>query len=375
MPVARLDSVSQGWFLSGEIAQHSAATLAKRRLMIAKLLWFLRQKEYPSCGVMELRSFFAYLSDKKPIDGGRWGNPQETKPVKPGTVAAYHATVRAFFAWAVAEGEIDVSPMVRIPAPIDRPDQIIPFTADQIDALSCRREEESPAEARRSHSSVSTRYRRSRLGTVFPALSGRGYQRTAGFGGRQGRQDTLDFLCQNDRESPVELSARGRARVGRSGLCQRTRRTVDPERLAAASGAIGEGGRDHRRSLFAPYFPAYLGSNLPESRRQSVQPYGDVGPYGYKDDGPVRETRRGGRTGPAHAIFAGRSHEEGKKEMKLRHEPKGTFCSCRPSVLVYCETAQNYRIIFALRSCGKPASIGRVKILLIGEATALRQSR
>ena len=55
--------------------------------------------------------------------------------MKPGTVATYHATIRAFFSWVVLEREIDSSPMVRIPAPIDRPDQIQLFTMPELERL------------------------------------------------------------------------------------------------------------------------------------------------------------------------------------------------------------------------------------------------
>lgn len=133
--VSRLEAAAESYYLSGEIAQHSPATLSKRRLMIGKLLWFLREKKIEECNLLALRQFFAYLSDKKPIPGGRWGNPQSNTPAKSSTVATYHATIRALFSWLVEEGEIDASPLDRIPSPCDRPDQVQPFTTSQVNAL------------------------------------------------------------------------------------------------------------------------------------------------------------------------------------------------------------------------------------------------
>jgi integrase/recombinase XerD len=39
------------------------------------------------------------------------------------------------FRWIVEEGGLESSPMARIPAPVDRPDQVEPFTSEQIEAL------------------------------------------------------------------------------------------------------------------------------------------------------------------------------------------------------------------------------------------------
>ena len=130
-----LKKYAEGWLLSCEIAQHSEATLANRRIYVKNLLWFLRQREYESCSVMELRAFFAYCTNGHKDEGGRWNNPQEKKPVKSSTVAAYHRHIRALFNWIVGEGMLASSPMARIPAPIDRPDQVEPFSDAQVHAL------------------------------------------------------------------------------------------------------------------------------------------------------------------------------------------------------------------------------------------------
>lgn len=130
-----LESYAEQWLLSCEIAQHSEATLANRRLYVKNLLWFLRRYKHETCDVEELRAFFAYLSNKKPDPGGRWGNPQETKPVKSSTVLTYYQHIRTLFNFIVAEGGLTVSPMQRIVRPTDRPDDILPFTSQQVEQL------------------------------------------------------------------------------------------------------------------------------------------------------------------------------------------------------------------------------------------------
>src|SRR5579862_6297824 len=95
--VSALAKNAPGWLLDGEIRQHSHTTLALRRIIIDKLLWFLRQREYPECGVTELRQFFVYLTNGHKEPGGRWGNPRETEPVRPSTVATYHRHLKTLF--------------------------------------------------------------------------------------------------------------------------------------------------------------------------------------------------------------------------------------------------------------------------------------
>jgi hypothetical protein len=50
-------------------------------------------------------------------------------------VSALIGILRAFFNWWVAEEEVARSPMDRVPVPIDRPDQIQPFTHDQLNRM------------------------------------------------------------------------------------------------------------------------------------------------------------------------------------------------------------------------------------------------
>lgn len=133
--VADLARYAEGWLLDGEIRQHSKATIGTRRIIVEKLLWFLRRREYSVCGILELRQFLVYLTRGHEEAGGRWGNTANSKPVRPGTVATYHARLRTLFAWIVSEGGLERSPMESVAPPVNRPDQIQPFTQAQVAAL------------------------------------------------------------------------------------------------------------------------------------------------------------------------------------------------------------------------------------------------
>jgi len=132
---ADLTRYADGWLLTCDIARHSQQTLKLRRIILDKLLWFLREKSLETCGLHELRLFFSYLNHGHEQPGGRWGNPQLTKPVKPATVVTYDCHLRTFFTWLVQEEVIEASPMERIAEPIDRPDQIEPFTDEEVETL------------------------------------------------------------------------------------------------------------------------------------------------------------------------------------------------------------------------------------------------
>ena len=123
------------WLLDGKIRQLSPGTLANRKLLVEKLLWFLQQNELPECGAPELKAFFVYISTAHASEGGRWDNATNTKQARPSTVLMYYGRLRTFFAYLVEEGTLDASPFAALKPPIVREDQIQPFTAAQVSAL------------------------------------------------------------------------------------------------------------------------------------------------------------------------------------------------------------------------------------------------
>lgn len=132
---AELAHQAEGWILDGEIRQLSKQTLAARRLLIEKLLWFLDHRGSSTCGLLELRAFLAYLSTGHAQPGGRWGNPHLKQGVRPRTVATYFGNLRTLFRFLVTEEVLEVSPIESLRPPVARHDQVQPFTAAQIQAL------------------------------------------------------------------------------------------------------------------------------------------------------------------------------------------------------------------------------------------------
>ena len=132
---ADLEWFAEGWLLDSDMRQLSAQTVAARRFLIDKLLWFLHRNQLTLCGSSELRAFLAYVSRGHETPEGRWGNPANRDRVKPGTVHTYHGNLRTLFRFLVAEGTLEESPMEALRAPVVRKDQVQPFTPEQLEAL------------------------------------------------------------------------------------------------------------------------------------------------------------------------------------------------------------------------------------------------
>jgi site-specific recombinase XerD len=135
LPASELERGTEGWLLDCEIRQHSKATLELHRIILSKLAWFVHDRKLTALGTLELRQFIVYLTRGHEQPGGRWGIAQQKEPVTPSTVQTYHRHLRTFFRWLVAEGLLEASPMEAVPSPVARPDQIQPFTTEQINAL------------------------------------------------------------------------------------------------------------------------------------------------------------------------------------------------------------------------------------------------
>jgi site-specific recombinase XerD len=141
----KLSELVTTWQLDGEIARHSPQTLALRRLIFGKLAWFMTDRESTDCDSILLRHFLEYVANGHRDPRGRWGNPQNNRAATPGTVATYARHLRAFFAWAVKYEYLPADPMQKIPHVVDRPDDVKPFSPEQVRALleAAKRSKES----------------------------------------------------------------------------------------------------------------------------------------------------------------------------------------------------------------------------------------
>lgn len=130
-----LEQLTQDYLLDCQYRLQQPTTLATRRIFIKNLLWFLEHRKLEGCGSYELKQFFVYISSGHEEPGGRWGNSQLTKPVRPITIKDYFVTLRVMFRWFVEDGALDFDPMDGITKPKVQTEQIRPFSPDQITAL------------------------------------------------------------------------------------------------------------------------------------------------------------------------------------------------------------------------------------------------
>ncbi|HEX5324856.1 MAG TPA: tyrosine-type recombinase/integrase [Capsulimonadaceae bacterium] len=242
---------AEGWLLDGDIRLHSRSTHELRRHILCKLEWFLTGRGFTTCGLYELRQFFAYLTRGHEDKGGRWQNAQLKQPARPQTVHTYYSHLRTFFRWLVSEGIIERSPVEAIAPPIARTDQILPFSEPQVASLL--------QAAKRSHHArrdeaivlmlLDTGMRASELCTLrFTDLDmqtkrctvlGKGNKHRSVYFGRTTAKALWQYLRLEDRDSidPLFLSDRGHGAgeaLTRSGLLQLIRRLGKAASIDAA---------------------------------------------------------------------------------------------------------------------------------------------
>ncbi|PQV64630.1 Phage integrase, N-terminal SAM-like domain [Abditibacterium utsteinense] len=110
IPIAVLERLTQDYLLDCQHRLQQPTTSATRRIFINNLLWFLRHKELDACGPHELKQFFVYLQNGHEGSGGRWGNPQRTRAVRPISIKDYFANLRIMFRWFVEDEALWNSP-------------------------------------------------------------------------------------------------------------------------------------------------------------------------------------------------------------------------------------------------------------------------
>ena len=135
LSTADLERLSQDYLLDCDYRMQSPRTIETRRIFLRNLLWFLKHRNYETCGTAELRQFFSYLQHGHAEPGGRWGKEGLVKQVRPITVKDYYVNLCSLFNWLVEDGALDVSPLTKILKPKVLAEQVQPFTQGQIEAL------------------------------------------------------------------------------------------------------------------------------------------------------------------------------------------------------------------------------------------------
>lgn len=132
---ADLGHLAQEYLNDCDLRLQSPRTVETRRVLLGNLLWFLRERDYPTCGVTETRHFLHYLMHGHEEPGGRFGNKHLTRPVRPVTVMDYYTCLRSLFDWLVAQRVIPETPFAFIAKPQVREETKTPLSAEHITAL------------------------------------------------------------------------------------------------------------------------------------------------------------------------------------------------------------------------------------------------
>ena len=212
LPVSEFFSYAESWLLDCEMRQLSPRVLDLRRLILDKFQWFLRQREMATVNKLSIRAFLHYVSTGHQDAGGRWGNARNAKAVLPATVQMYHRHLRACCNWIVSDESLDESPMASVAAPINRPDQVAPFTVEQVDRLleAARKTKSSKRDLAILHLLLDTGMRVSELCALKMRdvdlisyqvrVQGKGDKERSVAFGRYTRKALWDYLRDADRE-------------------------------------------------------------------------------------------------------------------------------------------------------------------------------
>jgi site-specific recombinase XerD len=118
IPTVDISRYLKAWINDGRIAQLSPNTLSARSNAVERLQRFLNEQQFDDCSHLELREFFASLSN-----------------LRPQSVWTYYIKLTTFFNFLVEEDVLPASPMDRVPKPTFRQDQIQPFSPVECQAL------------------------------------------------------------------------------------------------------------------------------------------------------------------------------------------------------------------------------------------------
>lgn len=138
IPVDQLPFLVEDWLADCQMRQQSHRTIELRKIQTGRLCWFLSHRNSVNCGTSELRAFFAYLTTAHTREGGRWGygnHHHALRPLRPATVRTYYSHLGSFFNWLAKQQIIGASPLAVLSPPQARPDQIQPFSKEQVEAI------------------------------------------------------------------------------------------------------------------------------------------------------------------------------------------------------------------------------------------------
>jgi integrase/recombinase XerC len=138
VPLPQLLELGALWVQDAEDAARSPRTIGGYRDLVRRVGWLAEREGWGEVGPDEVREFLAYVRDGHEEPGGRWGNPRNSKnlrPVTPTTLAAYHRDLKAWFNFVKAPAGLAANPLDGIPRAHAAAPVIETFTPGQFQAL------------------------------------------------------------------------------------------------------------------------------------------------------------------------------------------------------------------------------------------------
>ena len=130
-----LQSFIEDFLLDAQLKNLSKHTLTIRKDFLEKFVWFLEKREFTHVSPTEIKSFLLYLQNGHLDEGGRFGNPKLTAPLKTVSINGYFRVLRSFFNYLEFESEIWENPIARIKAPSAQTENKQPISDENVEKL------------------------------------------------------------------------------------------------------------------------------------------------------------------------------------------------------------------------------------------------
>jgi hypothetical protein len=145
LPLSDIEQMASLWLRTGERRGQSPRTIECKKDFFQKFIWFLKHKEFEAVGAPEIEEFLHYLHVGHLEPGGRWGNPQMIKPLRPVSICDYYRCCRTLSSWLTGRATLSSS-MDGIEPSLARNEVKQALSSEQVD-LHCRRPALHPSRA------------------------------------------------------------------------------------------------------------------------------------------------------------------------------------------------------------------------------------
>ncbi len=135
LPASELNAQIQAYLTEFGNGSFAPRTTEKKRSNLRLFQRYMEKSSHTFCDVGALKAFFAHLNDGYERPSSKSSPKKICKNYRPSTRLTFYSDLLAFFNWLIQEETISKSPVIKRIRPKVPHDQIVPFSAQQLEAL------------------------------------------------------------------------------------------------------------------------------------------------------------------------------------------------------------------------------------------------